>query len=245
MANKSKSSNKTDSKKLVAFAGAGVVAAAVGAGGYGLGVATTDGLRDASENYSISQQEYASLEKSISSLKTRKSTDAIPEYSRSSLPTDWRDLDGNGCNTREDVLKDNLRKYARFDGCKVTSGTLYDYYNGKILKYNKNTDAGGGIQIDHIVAIGNAWISGGYNWTDDTWVAYVNDKDVLIPTASSTNREKSDKDITEWQPANSNFICAYMKKQVEIKKNYNLTVTAEEKATFKNILQTNCTVSDD
>ena len=244
MVNRTKSPSKTNNKKLVAVAGAGIVATAVGIGGYSLGIATSDGLRDAPENYSISQQEYTALEKSISSLKTRKSTDAIPEYDRSSLPTDWRDLDGNGCNTREDVLKNNLRKYARFDGCKVTSGTLYDYYNGKILKYDKNVDAGGGIQIDHIVAIGNAWISGGYEWANDAWITYINDNNVLIPTASSTNREKSDKDITEWQPANFNFICAYMKKQVEIKNNYNLTVTAEEKVTFKNILQTNCIVSD-
>ena len=89
---------------LGTIAGAGIVATAVGIGGYSLGIATSDGLRDAPENYSISQQEYTALEKSISSLKTRKSTDAIPEYDRSSLPTDWRDLDGNGCNTREYLI---------------------------------------------------------------------------------------------------------------------------------------------
>ena len=243
MTNKVKSRNNASNKKIVI--GAVGAAVTVGIGGYGLGVATSDGIRDSSENYAISQQEYDLLEKSVSSLKVRTDGSTIPEYDRNALPTGWRDLDGNGCNTREDVLKNNLRKYARFDGCKIVSGTIYDYYNGKLLKYDKSVDSGGGIQIDHIVAIGNAWTSGGYKWSDDEWIFYINDMNILIPTASSTNNEKRDKDITEWQPSNANFLCAYMKKQVEIKTEYTLTATAEEKATFQNILKNNCLILKD
>lgn len=231
-------------KKTNVITGIAVVAVAVGAGGYGLGVATSDGLRDAPENYTITRQEYNELDKTISSLKVRTNTNSIPEYDRNSLSTDWKDLDGNGCNTRYDVLVGSFRKYARYDSesCEIKSGTIYDYYNGKLLKYDKKLDSGGGIQIDHIVSIGNAWVSGGYNWSDGEWVAYINDEEVLIPTYSSTNREKSNKDITEWRPANTNFLCAYATRQIDIKRKYDLTVTAEEKTEFKSILKKDCIV---
>ena len=157
--NKSKPTNNI-SKKIATAASVVIAAATIGAGSYGLGVATSDGLRDAPENYTITQQEYNELDKTIYSFIVRTNTSSIPEYSRSSLSTDWKDLDGNGCNTRYDVLVSNFRKYARYnsDSCEIKSGTIYDYYNGKLLKYNKKTDSGGGIQIDHIVSIGNGFL---------------------------------------------------------------------------------------
>ena len=239
------SNKKTDKKNPIALtAGAAVAVVAIGAGGYGLGMARTDGLRDAPENYSISEQERETLDKTISSLKLRKSDDDIPEYNRSSLPTNWRDLDGNGCNTRYDILVSNFRKYARYNNetCDIKSGTIFDYYNGKLLKYDTEIDSGGGIQIDHIVSIGNAWVSGGYKWAENEWITYINDESVLIPTASSTNRDKSDKDITEWQPANTDFLCAYVAKQTEIKKKYSLTITPQEKTKFQEVLKNNCVI---
>ena len=159
------------SKKATVITGV-AVATAVGLGGYGIGLSLSDSLRDASENYTVTEQDLGVLEEKVSSLKVRKSEKSIPEYSRDSLPTDWKDLDGSGCDTRYDVLVDSFEKYSRHDdkNCEIKSGRLYDHYNGKFLRYDKNVDSGGGIQIDHIVAIGNAWISGGYKWGKDEWI---------------------------------------------------------------------------
>ncbi len=233
---------KGTSKKATVITGV-AVATAVGLGGYGVGVSLSDSLRDTPENYTVTEQDLGVLEEKVSSLKVRRNEKSIPEYSRDSLPTDWKDLDGNGCNTREDILKKYTSEYTgRFDGCKIKSGKFYDYYNGKFLRYDKSVDTGGGIQIDHIVAIGNAWISGGYKWGKDEWISYINDEEVLIPTSSKTNREKSDKDITEWKPANNSYLCTYAEKQVEIKDKYKLTVTEKEKAELKSILNNDCVV---
>ena len=241
MANNKSVKSTSKSKTFIAT---GVVGAmvAIGAGSYGIGVATSDDLRDAPENYAITEQEYKDLTKAVSSLKIRK--EDATGYSREKVGSGWRDLDGNGCDTRDDILKNSARKYARFDGCEMTSGTIYDYYNGKLLKYNKETDSGGGIQIDHIVPLANAWESGGNEWSESQWIEYYNDEAVLIPTASSTNISKGDKDITEWKPNNTNFICAYATRQIQIKTKYGLTVTSDEKAEFQRILDQECAKTD-
>ena len=228
--------NSSRSKALVATS-AVIVAVSVGAGGYGVGVSTSDGLRDAPENYVKSGQDYEKLSKTVSDLRVRK--EDATGYSRERIGSDWRDLDGNGCDTRDDILKNNARKYARFDGCEMISGTIYDYYNGKILRFNKD-EQGGGIQIDHIVSLADAWASGGNNWSEDRWIEYYNDETVLIPTASSTNISKGDKDITGWKPSNTSFICTYAIQQIKIKEKYSLTVTTDEKAEFQRILTQEC-----
>ena len=237
MANNKPTKNSSKSKTLIATGIIGTMAA-IGVGSYGIGIATSDGLRDAPENYAITEQEYKDLSKAVSNLKVRK--EDANGYSREKVGSGWRDLDGNGCDTRDDVLKNNARKYAKFDGCEMTSGTIYDYYNGKLLKYSKEIDSGGGIQIDHIVPLANAWASGGNGWSENEWVEYYNDETVLIPTASSTNISKGDKDITKWKPNNTNFICAYATRQIQIKVKYNLTVTKDEKAEFQRILDQDC-----
>ncbi len=244
--------NISTNKKVVTI---GTTALLVtGVGGYGIGVATHQYVGDSPEDYAITSSERDSALKTLSSLTTKSSSMTIPEYNRDAVFSGWKDLDGNGCPTRFDVLTNNFRKYARYDteSCIIKSGTLFDYYNGNILKYyktDKQTD--GGIQIDHIVSLGDAWISGGYNWKDSQgnldaqkWTEYANDTDNLLPTASSTNESKGSKNIVDWQPANTNFLCTYAIKQIQIKNRYKLTVTSEEKAKLQSVLKENCIIQD-
>ncbi|MBQ6375567.1 DUF1524 domain-containing protein [Candidatus Saccharibacteria bacterium] len=76
------------------------------------------------------------------------------------------------------------------------------------------------------------------------WTEYANDTDNLLPTASSTNESKGNKNIVDWQPANTNFLCVYAIRQIQIKNTYKLTVTSEEKAKLQSVLKENCIIQD-
>ena len=116
---------------------------------------------------------------------------------------------------------------------------MFDYYTGTLVKYNRLV-SGGGIDIDHVVAKGNAWISGGYAWDNEQWKSYVNDEDVLMATSAKANRSKGDKDAANWLPSNEKFWCKYVIKQVQIKNKYSLNVSVDEKSAIENVLDTNC-----
>ena len=116
---------------------------------------------------------------------------------------------------------------------------MFDYYTGTLVKYNRLV-SGGGIDVDHIVAKGNAWESGGYTWDTDKWKTYINDEEVLMATSAKANRSKGDKDASGWLPSNEKFWCKYATFQIHIKDKYNLSVTTDEKTTLEEILDTNC-----
>ncbi len=83
-------------------------------------------------------------------------------YARERFGPAWLDADRNGCDTRNDVLRRDLRDVVldpRTHGCVVLSGTLADPYTGRVLAFVRGSD-GGGVDVDHVVALGNAWSSG-------------------------------------------------------------------------------------
>lgn len=109
----------------------------------------------------ISAQELKSAKTTLNSLSVRSNITNIPDYDSKMMPG-WYDVDNDGCPTRYDALtRDILNEKTDEASCKIKSGTMFDYYTGALVKYNHLVD-GGGIDVDHIVAKGNAWISGGW-----------------------------------------------------------------------------------
>lgn len=157
-------------------------------------------------------------------------------YSRDRFGPAWADTDHNHCDTRDDILKRDLRKTSFRDGakqCIVTSGTLADPYTGKQITYTRGASK---VDIDHAVALSDAWQKGAQQWPDDKRRDFANDPLNLLAVDSSTNRRKSDGDTATWLPPNTAFRCAYVARQVAVKKKYGVWVTSAERDAMRKVL---------
>ncbi|MEU1514386.1 HNH endonuclease family protein [Streptomyces sp. NPDC005811] len=156
-------------------------------------------------------------------------------YERERFGTAWADTDSNGCDTRDDILKRDLKK-VRFTGgdCKVSYGELEsDPYSGTDVTYRRGASK---VDIDHVVALSDAWQTGAKYWDGSKRIALANDPLNLLAVDASTNRSKGDGDTATWLPPNKAYRCTYVAAQVAVKKKYGLWVTAAEKAAMQKVL---------
>lgn len=175
-----------------------------------------------------------------------RSSDYVPSaYDRTGqFGTAWTDdntaeMGNNGCSTRNDILARDLKhvKYADTKKCKVQSGTLDDPYTGQEINFVYGPRTSAAVQIDHIVALQNAWVSGAYNLDQATRVNLANDPDNLVASGGRANVSKGSKDASRWMvPDNPDYRCEYAAKQVNVKKKYNLSVTPAEKYALQEVL---------
>ncbi|MGW1883280.1 HNH endonuclease family protein [Streptomyces sp. NPDC001970] len=156
-------------------------------------------------------------------------------YEREEFGPAWADTDDNGCGTRDDILKRDLEDVTFKDGhCKVTSGTLADDpYTGKSVVYERGRSK---VDVDHVVALSDAWQKGAQKWDRDRRQAFANDPLNLLAVDSSTNRRKGDGDTATWLPPNTAYRCAYVARQVAVKRKYGLWVTSGERDAMKRVL---------
>lgn len=152
----------------------------------------------------------------------------------------WKDVDHNGCDTRNDILARDLTVKEMRNACVVTAGQLADPYSGKRIDFSKKEASK--VQIDHVVALENAWQSGAYNLSKENREALANDPDNLLAVNGHDNMAKGSKSADQWMPPNSTYACAYASKQVQIKTRYALTVTSSEKQALADALAT-CTTN--
>lgn len=146
-------------------------------------------------------------------------------------------LSGNGCDTRNDILARDLTNVVKDGKCKVTSGVLEeDPYTGNVINFQRGRNTSSAVQIDHVVALGDAWRAGADQITYEQRVALANDPDNLLAVDGPTNGAKSDSPADKWLPANPAALCDYAARQVIVKDRYDLTVTAPEKATLTDVL---------
>ncbi|MEU3828132.1 DUF1524 domain-containing protein [Streptomyces sp. SID486] len=158
-------------------------------------------------------------------------------YSRDRFGTAWADTDSNSCDTRDDILKRDL-KQVKFTGgtCKVSYGLLEpDPYSGKEITYRRGRSQ---VDIDHVVALSDAWQKGAKYWKPSKRIALANDPLNLIAVDASTNRGKGDGDAATWLPPNKAYRCTYVAAQVAVKKKYGLWVTAAEQSAMRKVLAT-------
>lgn len=161
---------------------------------------------------------------------------------RKALFGDWMDLDGNGCDSREDTLLTHMQDVKNLDGnkCKIAAGHMVDPYSGKTLQVTFGPSNYGvkDIQIDHIVSLSNAWDSGAHTWQgDDLRYQIANDPLNLIPTDGALNQDKSDKSFDEWQAPADSGNCLIAAHQIAVKQKYDLAVTESEREALGEAVQ--------
>ena len=160
-------------------------------------------------------------------------------YTRAQFGQTWADVNRNGCDTRNDILKRDLtdvvfRKGTR--NCVVESGTLIDPYSGITINFVKGVKSSMEVQIDHVVALSNAWQTGAFKLTLERRTEFANDPENLLAVQGRLNSQKGDGDAATWLPPLKKYRCTYVSKQIAVKAKYGLWVTAPEKAAMKNIL---------
>jgi len=156
-------------------------------------------------------------------------------YDRSSF-SHWRDPDRNGCDARNDILRRdliNLVIKSDSNGCKVLGGVLADPYSGKNIEFIFGASL---IDIDHVVALSNAWQTGAFQFTDEMRLQFANDPLNLLAVSASLNRQKGDGDAATWLPPTKSYRCQYVARQIAVKKKYNLWLTKPEKVEMLNLL---------
>jgi len=160
-------------------------------------------------------------------------------YSRDQFGQAWADVDRNGCDTRNDMLKRDLTAIVYKAGtrnCVVFSGTLLDRYSGESIDFVRGNVTSMAVQIDHVVALSNAWQTGAFKLTVEQRTALANDPLNLFAVKGSLNLQKSDGDAATWLPPMKNFRCAYVAQQIAVKAKYSLWVVPPEKAAIVAIL---------
>jgi hypothetical protein len=151
----------------------------------------------------------------------------------------WADVDGNGCDQRNDVLHRDLTAIhvrAGTHGCVVSSGTLADPYTGTTVQFTR-ADAGE-VPIDHVVPLAAAWTQGAAGWTDQKREQFANDLDNLLATDREQNSAKGDSTAEEWVPPDPAYGCSYATVVVTVKQEYGLSVTTAESGALRSLLAT-------
>lgn len=167
-------------------------------------------------------------------------------YTRAQFGQAWSDdvtVGGghNGCDTRNDILRRDLRDVRFKTGtrdCVVLSGVLVDPYTGTTIDFVRGPHSSK-VQIDHVVALADAWQKGAQQWSADKRRDFANDPRNLLAVSGNTNQRKGAGDTATWLPPNKAYRCTYVSKQVTVKSLYGLWVTAAEKDAMRRVLS-NC-----
>lgn len=165
-------------------------------------------------------------------------------YDREMFGPAWSDdvtvPDGhNGCDTRNDILRRDLvdiELKPNTNGCVVLSGTLNDPYTGTAIPFRRGQGTSRQVQIDHIVALSDAWQKGAQQWDADTRRNFANDPANLQATAGPVNEQKGDGDAATWLPPNRSYRYTYVSRIVAVKAAYGLWVTQAEHDAIARIL---------
>ena len=177
----------------------------------------------------------------IASLETLPVKGRAPKtgYTRDQFGQAWADVDRNGCDTRNDILKRDLTSLtykSKTRNCVVLSGTLLDRYSGESINFLRGNITSMEVQIDHVVALSNAWQTGAFKLTAEQRKALANDPLNLFAVKGRLNSQKGDGDAATWLPPLKSFRCAYVAQQIAVKAKYSLWVVPPEKAAMLSIL---------
>lgn len=153
-------------------------------------------------------------------------------YQRSQFGDAWSDdvnaAGGhNGCDTRNDILRRDLVDVVS-NGCVVFSGILNDPYTGTTVDFQRGEGTSALVQIDHMVALSDAWQKGAAQWDELRRQDFANDPRNLQATLGWINKQKGDGDAATWLPPNKSYRCIYVSRIVDVKSAYGLWVTQAE-----------------
>ena len=159
-------------------------------------------------------------------------------YKRSQFGDGW--AKAGGCDTRNVILRRDLTNAVLGDdNCKVQAGALSDPYTGQRIAFKRGANSSGAVQIDHVVALSNAWQTGAQQLSSEQRISLANDPLELLAVDGPANQQKGDGDAATWLPSNKPFRCQYIARQIAVKKKYSLWVTPPERTAMERILA-NC-----
>lgn len=160
-------------------------------------------------------------------------------YERTQFGPAWSDVDRNGCDQRNDVLARDMTGETFKPGtkdCVVLTGTLADPYTGRTIAFQRGQRTSEKVQIDHVVALSDAWQKGAQQLDEPTRKLLGNDPLNLLAVDGPTNQSKGDGDAATWLPPSKTYRCDYVARQVAVKTKYTLWVTAAERDAISRVL---------
>ncbi len=160
-------------------------------------------------------------------------------YDRDLFGDGWVDVDRNGCDTRNDILARDLEPQTFKPGthdCVVLTGTLVDPYGGATIAFQRGQATSPAVQVDHVVALSDAWQKGAQAWDAVRRTQFANDPLNLLAVDGPLNAQKGDGDTATWLPPAKGYRCAYVARQVAVKYTYGLWVTAAEQNAMVSVL---------
>ena len=171
-----------------------------------------------------------------------KGWDRHTDFSRYRFGEPWSDdveveLGHNGCNTRDDILRRDLRELVVRPGtCYAQTGVLLDPYTGAPISFVRGPATSEAVQIDHVVSLSDAWYKGAREWDERRRRDFANDPRNLLAVDGKANFDKAFRDAAAWLPPNAAFRCEFVARQVEVKGAYRLWVSANEKRAMEDVL---------
>jgi hypothetical protein len=172
-----------------------------------------------------------------------KGWDRFQDFNRARFGEPWSDdvnveFGHNGCNTRDDILRRDLADLQVRPGtCFAQRGILHDPYTGATIVFVRGPDSSPAVQIDHVVSLSDAWYKGARFWDDQRRRDFANDPRNLLAVVGQANFDKAFRDAASWLPPNAAFRCAFVARQVEVKTDYQLWVSAKEKDAMRRVLR--------
>ena len=159
-------------------------------------------------------------------------------YDRDAFGQAWQDVDRNGCDTRNDILRRDLADVVFMEGsrCRVAAGSFHEPYTAVLVDFRRGSESSRAVQIDHVVALGDAWQKGAQALTAGERQSLANDPLNLIAADGPANQQKSAGDAATWLPKNKSIRCHYVARQISVKAAYGLWVTEAEKDAMKRVL---------
>ena len=168
--------------------------------------------------------------------------DRTSDFKRYQFGQAWSDdvnveFGHNGCNTRDDILRRDLKNLVvRPFTCFAQSGTLIDPYTGVTIDFVRSPETSNAIEIDHVVALADAWYKGARTWDPQRRLDFANDPRNLLAVSPKANFDKAFRDAASWLPPNEAFRCDFVARQIDVKAAYGLWLSAKEKKALTDVL---------
>ncbi|MEN9971590.1 MAG: hypothetical protein RL146_891 [Actinomycetota bacterium] len=159
-------------------------------------------------------------------------------YDRDLFSDGWGDI--GECDTRNYILRRDLKSitWRSSPRCTVATGILNDPYTAKKIYFVRGVGTSNAVQVDHVVAVSDAWQKGAQKLSSSSRYAFYNDPLNLLAVDGPTNSQKSDSDAASWLPPNRKYWCSYVSRQIAVKYKYKLWVTSAEKSSMLRVLKT-------
>jgi hypothetical protein len=157
-----------------------------------------------------------------------------------------RDLFSDGwgkigeCDARNFILRRDLKSitWKASPPCTVATGILNDPYTARKIYFVRGVSTSNDVQIDHVVAVSDAWQKGAQKLSFSQRYSFYNDPLNLLAVDGPTNQSKSDSDAASWLPPNRKYWCSFVARQIAVKHKYKLWVTSAERDSMSRVLKT-------